>query len=156
MHLHGSISGIMLGIAILAFPIGVLASVLNNRPLLGLPYSLDTGLIPSVTALIAMTPIAIKQRRSRSFIAGFVAAGWMAVIAYAFGCRTFPDIMATPILFYINEIEPRLMDADTVVPYSVSLLARGIIMDIPQLLIALAGGLLMRLAARTKQERRAT
>lgn len=75
MHLHGSISGIMLCIATLAFPIGVLASVLNNRPLLGLRYCLDMGLFPSVTALIALTPIVIKQRRSRSFIAGCVAAG---------------------------------------------------------------------------------
>ena len=79
----------MLGIATLAFPIGVLASVLNDRPLLGLPYCLDTGLIPGVTALIALTPIAIKQRRSRSFIVGFVAAGWMAVIAYA---SCLPDV----------------------------------------------------------------
>ncbi len=156
MHRYKSISGMMLGIAILAFPIGVLASVLNGRPLLGLDYCLDTGLIPSVTALIALTPTAIKQRRSRSFNAGFVAAGWMAVIAYAWACRTFPDIMATPVVYYINEIEPRFMDADTIELYSVSLLVRGIIMAVPQLLVALAGGLLMRLATRTKQECRAT
>lgn len=79
----------------------------------------------------------------------------MAVVAYASACRTFPEIMTIPTLYYINEIEPRLM-ADTVVLYSVSLLARGIIMAIPQLLVASAGGLLIRLATRTKQECRAT
>jgi hypothetical protein len=147
---HASIAGMMFGIAILALPCGVLASVLNDRPMLGLDYCLDTGLIPSVTILIGLSPIAILRGRSRPFIAGFVAAGWAAVIAYVSSCRMFPITMATPVLYYINEIEPRFMDADTLVPYSISLLARGIIMAVPQLLIALAGGVLARLAAPRK------
>ena len=57
-----------------------------------------------------------------------MATGWVAVIAYVSSCRMFPNSMATPVLYYINEIEHRLMDADTLVLYSVSLLARGIIM----------------------------
>jgi hypothetical protein len=151
MWLHGSISGIMFCIAIVAFPIGVLASVLNNRPLLGLQYCLDTGLIPSITTLIALMPIALEQRQFQSFIAGFVAAGWMAVVAYACACTIAPGVMASPIIFYINEIEPLFMDSETVVMYSVSLLARGFIMAIPQLLVAVAGGLLTGSFTRRKQ-----
>ncbi len=50
---HASIAGMIFGIAIVAVPCGLLASVLNGRPMLGLDGCLDTGLIPSVTMLIA-------------------------------------------------------------------------------------------------------
>ena len=75
-----------------------------------------------------------------------MAAGWAAAIADVSSCQMFPIGMATPVVYYLNEIEPRFMDADALVFYSVSLLARGIVMAVPQLLIAVAGGLLARLS----------
>jgi hypothetical protein len=145
---HTSIARLMLVIAILAFPCGVLGSVLNGRPMFGLDFCLDTGLIPSVTILIGLSPTAVRRGRSQPFIAGFVAAGWLAVMVYIGCCRMFPTTIAAPALYYINEIEPRFMNADTFELYSVSLLARGTIMAVPQVLIALAGGWLASLAAR--------
>jgi hypothetical protein len=150
---HTSIARLMLVIAILAFSCGALGSVLNGRPMFGLDLCLHTGLIPSVTILIGLSPTAVRRRRSRPFIAGFVAAGWSAVMVYIGCCRMFPTAMAVPVLYYVNEIEPRLMNADTFELYSVSLLARGTIMAVPQLIIAFAGGSLARVAARSAEKR---
>jgi hypothetical protein len=140
----------MVSTAILAFPCGVLASVLNHRPILGLDYCLDTGVIPSATILIGLSPVAFQRARSEPFSAGFVGTGWVAVIVYVLSCRMFPAAMSIPVVYYTNQIEPHFMDADTLVLYSVSLLVRGFIMAVPQLLIALAGGLVARFVARRK------
>jgi hypothetical protein len=104
----------------------------------------------SVAALFAVSPIAVLRGQSRPFIAGFVAAGWAAVIVYVATCALIPDLMALPVLHYINEIEPRFMDADTLAIYSVSLIVRGAVMAAPQLLIALAGGCLAKLNAQSR------
>lgn len=152
---HTSIARLMLVIAIVAFPCGVLGSVLNDRPIFGLDFCLDTGMIPSVTILIGLSPTVVTHGRSRPFIAGFVAAGWSAVMVYIGCCRMFPAAMAAPVLYYINEIEPRFMNADRFELYSVSLLARGTITAVPQLLIALAGGLLATVAVRNDATREA-
>jgi hypothetical protein len=140
----------MHGVAVVALPIAILASVLNHRPLLGLGYCLDMGLVASATALVALSPSAALRGRPRPFTFGFVIAGWAAAIAYVGCCASFPDVMVRPALYYLNEIEPRFMDADTLTLYSVSLVVQGLIMTIPQFIFALSGGLLAKLAARRR------
>ena len=150
VHHRVSIARLMHWVAIVAFPVAVLASVVNDRSILGLDYCLDTGLMASVAVLIALSPATVPRGRSRPFALGFVVAGWAAVIAYVVSCVLFPDVVALPVLYYINEIEPRFMDADTLALYSLSLVIRGLIMAAPQFLIALSGGLLVKLAARRR------
>ncbi len=140
----------MHAVAVAAIPIGILASVLNDRPVLGLPFCLDTGLMLTLAVLFAFTPHAVTRGHSRPFVAGFVAAFWAAAIAYVACCALFPDVVSHPVVYYVNEIEPRLFDADTLLFYSISLTARGVIMAVPQLLIALAGGFVATLVARRK------
>ncbi len=89
-----SIAGLMLGIAVAAFPIARLASVLANRPMLGLGV-LDMGVQLSGTALaIGLARIVRRRGRCGPFAVGFQAAGWTAVIAYVACCRLFPQIMS--------------------------------------------------------------
>ena len=118
VRLRESISRLMHAVAVVAFPVGVLASVVNNRPILGLGYCLDMGLMPSVPVLLALSPCAVLRGRSRPFLGGFVASGWAAVCLYVASCAAFPDVMARPVLFYVNEVEPRFMEADTLTLYN--------------------------------------
>jgi hypothetical protein len=150
VHHHASIARQMHGVAIVAFPIAALASVVNGRPILGLDYCLDTGLMASVAVLIALSPAAVIRGRSRPFALGFVAAGWTAVIAYVGSCALFPDVVALPVLYYINRIEPRLMDADSLASYSAGLVVRGLIVAAPRFILGLSGGLLAKLVARRR------
>jgi hypothetical protein len=140
----------MLGVAATAFPMGVLASVLNGRPMFGLQYCLDTGLIFSLPVLLALSLALSDRGRPRPFLAGFVAVGWAAVIAYIAFCALLPEFTALPVQYYINWIEPVYTDADTWALYSVSLVVRGAIMAVPQFSIALIGGCLASLAARCR------
>jgi hypothetical protein len=143
-----SIAGLMLGIAVAAFPIAVLASVLGGRAMLGLGGVLEMGLQVSVTALgIGVARIVLRRGRCGPFAVGFQAAGWTAVIAYVAGCLLFPEFMSTPYIFYVNEIEPSIMDADYWEVYALSLVLRGLIWGIPLVLVALGGGGLAALVA---------
>jgi hypothetical protein len=133
-----SIAGLMLGIAIAAFPIALLASVLAGRPALGVH---EMGLQLSVTALgIGLTRIVLRRGRCGPFAVGFQAAGWTAVVVYVACCRMFPESMNAPYVYYVNDIEPYIMDSDYWEVYALSLVLGGLIWGIPQLLIALAGG----------------
>lgn len=145
-----SIGRLMHGIAVVAFPVAVLTSVVRGRPSLGLEYCLDAGLMASVAVLIALAPVAVRRGRARPLVLGFVTAGCAAAAAYIGLCASFPDVMARPLVYYINEIEPRFMDADTLELYSVSLVVRGLIMGVPQGVLALCGGLLAQWIVRRK------
>jgi hypothetical protein len=147
-RLRLSIAGLMLGIAIAAFPIALLATVLADRPMLGLGGTLDMGVQLSVTALaIGLARIVLRRSRCGPFAFGFQAAGWTAVITYLVCCRLFPESMSAPYVYYVNEIEPYIMDADYYETYALSLVLGGLIWGVPQLLIALTGGGLAALVA---------
>jgi hypothetical protein len=140
-RLRVSIAGLMLGIAIAAFPIALFASVLADRPMLGLGGVLELGLQLSVTALaIGLARIVLRRGRCGPFAVGFQAAGWAAVVVYIACCRMFPESMNAPYVYYVNDIEPYIMDADYFEIYAFSLVLGGLIWGIPQLLVALAGG----------------
>ena len=133
-----------LAVAVIALHCAVL---LGRRPLFGLDDCLDTGLLPVTTAVVCAAP----RRRGRGpFARGFLAAGVCAAAAYVGVCRTWPDFVAAPSLYYVNEVEPRFMDADTLPLYTLSLWVRGLITGLPLCLVALAGGLLARHAARRR------
>jgi hypothetical protein len=143
-----SIAGLMLGIALAAFPIALLAAVLADRPVLDLGGVLEMGVQLSVTTLgIGLARIALRRGRCGPFAVGVQAAGWAAVIAYLVACFTFPESMSAPYVYYVNEIEPYIMDADYFEMYALSLVLGGLIWSVPQVLIALAGGGLATLAA---------
>jgi hypothetical protein len=134
--------------AIIAFDCAVLGPVLRGRPLFGLDGSLDMGLLPTVTVFsLALFSIVARRGKSRPFIVGFAAAGWVSVLAYVATCRIIPEVMAIPVMYYINDIEPRFMDAATLELYSLSLMLMGLIWAVPQLIIALVGGVLAMLVA---------
>src|SRR5436309_1832301 len=87
-----SIAGSMLGLAIGAFPLALVGSVMTGRPMLGLDYCLDMGVWPGVTALgIGLMLIILHRGRRGPFAVGFQAAGWAAVVAYIACCRVFPE-----------------------------------------------------------------
>lgn len=145
---RASIAGLMLGIAVTAFPFAVLGSLLAGHPLLGLAYCLDMGVLPSVTALaIGLAWIVLRRGRCRPFAVGFQIVGWTAVIAYVSCCRMLPEFMNAPYVYYVNDVEPYIMDADYQELYALGLLLGGFIWGIPQLLVALAGGGLATLVA---------
>jgi hypothetical protein len=141
------IAWLMFGVLIVAVQCAILSSVLLDRPLLGFEYCLDMGLLPTATVLgIALIGMILNPNTRRPFVLGFVASGCLAVLGYILCCRAMPDVVAVPVLYYINEVEPRFMEADTLGSYSLSLIIRGLILSSPQLLIALTGGLLARIA----------
>lgn len=133
-----------LAVAVVAWHCAVL---LAQRPLFELNFRLDTGLLPVTTALACAV---VGPRPWGPFAGGFLAAGFVAAAAYVGVCRTWPDFVAGPVLSYVNEVEPRFMDADTLPLYTLSLWVRGLITGLPLCLVALAGGLLARHAARRR------
>jgi hypothetical protein len=130
--------------AIAAFQCGVLVSVLRGQPLFGLRYCLDTGLIPTTTVFgIGLFMVVTDRHWRRPSLLAFVVVGWLIVVAHVVACRTYPEDMVKPVLSYINEVEPHLMDADILDSYEVfilSLLVRGLIFAVPQLLLAALAG----------------
>ena len=145
MRPRTSVAALMTGVVIVAVPCAILSSVLRDRPLLGLEYCLDMGFPPMAIALsIPLVGMIRSPDNRRPFVVGFVTFGGLAVLGYIACCRAVPDIVAMPMLYYVNELEPRFMEADTLGSYSLSLIVRGLILASPQLLIALAGGLLAR------------
>ncbi len=142
-----SIAALMLGIAIAAFPLALVGSVLAGHPVLGLEYTLDMGVWPGVTVLgIGLASIVVRRGRCGPFAVGFQVAGWAAVFAYVICCRMFPEFMKIPWVYYVNDVEPYIMDADYRETYALSLLLGGFLWGIPQLIVALAGGGLAALA----------
>lgn len=143
-----SIARLMHGVAVVAFPAAILAGTIHGRPILGLGYGLDCGLMASVPVLVALSPATARRGRDRPFVLGLVAAGWAAVVGYVALCMLGPEVVMRPIRYYLNEIEPRFLDADTLPLYALSLTIVGLILATPQFLVALAGGLLARRVVR--------
>lgn len=133
-----SLGWLMLAVALIGFH---LAIVCSSSPALGLD-NLEVGLLPSVTALAMAIPSASRRRgeRGRIFVRGFVVSLGVAIGIYLVCCFTAPDRVRQPVVYYINEIEPSLYDADLDAVYRLSLEIQGLILGLPQLLVALAGG----------------
>jgi hypothetical protein len=149
-----SIAWLMIGTAAIAFPCAVVGSVVRNRPIFGLEYCLDTGLAATVPVLVVYFFAFVRRRPLiRFFDVGFLASGWGAVCAYGILCWRTPERMAAPILYYINEIEPRFLNCDLVECDILSLVIRGLILAVPQLGIARVGGMVAERVAVHRKKR---
>ncbi len=143
-----SIGWLMLAVALIGFHLAVICA---PGSLFGLD-NLEVGLLPGVTALGLMLFAMIERpgERRRDFLRGFVASLAVAISVYLVCCLTIPDLVRRPVVYYINEIEPYLYDADLAVVYRLSLEIQGLILGLPQLLFALAGGVVLQYMARTR------
>ena len=140
-----SIAWLMVGTAAIAFPCALVAATLRDQPLLGLRYGLDMGLWPTLPILGLYLFAVIRRRRSfRPFDVGFLAMGLAAVCAYVVISLGVPELVLMPIAYYINEIEIRFMDCDGYEAYIRCLLIHGFLLAVPQLLIAVTGGFVVR------------
>jgi hypothetical protein len=139
----------MLAVALIGFHLAVVCS---SAPAIGLD-NLEIGLLPSVTVLAIALPSTSGRRRERGriFVRGFVASLAVAIGIYLVCCLTTPDLVRRPVVYYINEIEPGLYDADLAEVYRLSLEIQGLILGLPQLLFALAGGAVARGLARARR-----
>ncbi len=110
----------------------------------------DMALFPTLTVFGIASFSIIRQRAKCSpFLWGFVAVGWVAVLAYLTLCLWFPEIVEIPILYYWNDIESgwfiwftELADHDA--GNVANLFVIGLILATPQLMIAALGGLITR------------
>jgi hypothetical protein len=140
-----TIAWLMIGTATIAFPCAIVGSVMRNRPMFGLEYCLDMGLSTTIPVLAVYLCSVLGRRASiRPFDIGFLAFGWAAVVIFVVAAWAFPHVIATPIVYYINEIEPYFLECDLEECYVFSLLIRGAILAAPQLLVAFFGGLVVR------------
>jgi hypothetical protein len=143
-----SISWLMLAVALLGFHLAIACA---DHSVFGL-NGLEVGLLPGVTVLtLKLFSSGRRKERSRPFAWGFVASLAVAICVYIVCCLTIPDLVRWPIVYYINEIEPYLYDADLVVVYQLSLEIQGLIVGLPQLLFALGGGVVTKAIAGTSQ-----
>jgi hypothetical protein len=139
----------MLAVALIGFHLAVVCSC---PPALGLE-NLEVGLLPSVTvlAIALLSTSRWREERGRLLVRGFVASLAVAIGIYLVCCLTIPDLVRRPVVYYINEIEPSLYDADLSVAYRQSLEIQGLILGLPQLLFALAGGAVAKAIARASR-----
>lgn len=135
-----SLGWLMLAIALLGFHLAVLGP---SAPPFGLD-NLEPGLLPSVTvlaiSLMYMSPRLRSGEQGLTFFSGFVASLAVTVCIYLVCCLTVPELVRQPVEYYINEIEPSLYAADLDAAYRLSLEIHGLVLGMPQLLVALAGG----------------
>ncbi|WP_165073819.1 hypothetical protein [Paludisphaera rhizosphaerae] len=146
-----SLGWLMLAIALIGFHLAVVCS---SSPPLGLG-NLEVGLLPSVTVLaISLMSVSTNGRRGeqgRTFVRGFAASLAVTVCIYLVCCLTTPELVRRSVVYYINEIEPSLYDADLGEVYRLSLEVQGLVLGSPQLLVALAGGTVAMGIARARR-----
>jgi len=139
----------MLVVALLGFH---LAIVCANRPVFGLD-GFEVGLLPGVTVLaVLLFSICRRGGRSRPFTWGFVASLTVAIDVFLISCLAIPEVVRWPVVYYVNEIEPYIMDADFELQYWLGLEIQGLIFGLPQLLFALGGGVLTKAVAGARRD----
>jgi hypothetical protein len=137
-----TIGRLMIVVALLGFH---LAIVCDGPSVFGLD-GLEVGLLPGVTTLtVRLFWGGHNRERSGPFGRGFIASLAVAIGVYLVACLAIPEFVRGPIVYYVNEIEPYVMDADLVLQYWLSLEIQGLIIGLPLLLFALGVGLLTKM-----------
>ena len=123
-----SVGWLMLAVALIGFHLAVISSY---PPALGM-NNLEVGLLPSVTLLtvVGFSMTGCHGKRSHPFVWGFVSTLTVAILVYLVCCLTTPNLVRWPVVYYINEIEPGLYDADLAVIYRLSLEIQGLILGV--------------------------
>jgi hypothetical protein len=134
----------MLAVALIGFH---LAIVCPERPAFGLD-GLEVGLLPGVTVLTVKLFLISRGRETiRPFARGFVTSLTVAIGIYLVCCLAIPEFVRWPVMYYINEIESYILDADFEMQYRLSLEIYGLILGLPQLLLALGGSVVTKVFA---------
>ena len=144
-----SIGWLMIGIAMIGVPLALMQNFLSGRSITQKTPAAELGLWPTLIAF-GFASITMAKRRSHGspFLWGFTGAGWASVLLYLAACFWLPRIVERPITFYNNEIDywwiVWLIDADRYELYLLNRLFLGLLLAIPQLMMATLGGLITR------------
>jgi hypothetical protein len=82
--------------------------------------------------------------RPRPFAWGFVATLAVAMCAYILCCLTIPDLVRVSVVYEVDAIVRSVYEASPLLIYRLSLEVQGLLLGLPQLTVALIGGLLSR------------
>jgi hypothetical protein len=139
-----SIAWLMFGVAMLCVILGLLQNALNDHPILG-----EIGLWPTLTAFGTSSFWIAKHRGKGSpFLWGFSIVGWASILVYLAFCYWRPWLVAMPLSYYLNEVHywwiAWLVDSDRYELYALNLLVQGLILSVPQFMMAALGGLIAR------------
>jgi hypothetical protein len=139
----------MLAVALLGFS---LAIVCGDRPVFGLD-GFELGLLPGM-AVLAIMLFSIRRRgeSSRPFAWGFAASLAVAISVYLVTCLAIPEVVRWPVVYYVNSIEPYILDADFAIQYRLSRVIQGLIFGLPQLLLAVVGGVVTKVVAGARRD----
>jgi hypothetical protein len=142
-----SIGGLMFGVAMVCIPMALVINLMNGHDLLPPESRGDIGLWPTLTSFSISTRSLLRNRgKNSSFLVGFTWTGWALVVLYIVVSFWIPWLIqmqsdsAYVFLFTWFEFLRRGQ-----VEGVVMLLAHGLILAIPQFMIAAFGGLIARL-----------
>jgi hypothetical protein len=133
----------MLAVALLGLHLGLVCS----NPALGLE-GFELGLLPGVSVLVVVLFSILRHpHRAGPFAWGFVASLAMAIGAFLASCLTIPDVVRWPVVHYVNDMDPYILNSDYQEQYWLSLELQGLIYSAPQLFLAFCGGLAAKAVA---------
>jgi hypothetical protein len=145
-----TIGWLMFAIALPCIPFVLVQTIIDNRSLIssGILYC-DLGLWPGLVAfLTASVSIASRRGKASPYFWGFAIVGWASLFAYAACSYWCPRTAEIPVMFYLTKIHyPWISSAigsDNPAITALHLLTIGLFVSIPQLMMAIAGGLMAR------------
>lgn len=146
------ISGLMAAVAAVALNFAVIRWFDENSPN-GLPYLFFAcGVMPMASFLILAAvfsaPRLLRGDRLPSFVLGFEGVGWVMVFAFITWCSLAPTRLMGAVELIAVHIRPDfsgyLVDSPRWVAIGLELGFGIVIFSLPQLIVALIGGLLAR------------
>ena len=140
-----TVARLMFGVALACLILGILQQAKAVPSIVTGRGVTDLGLWPGLVAFGTASFLVFERRKPRSaFVIGFAATGWASLVAYVAFCRFFPEVLFRFVLTFLNVIEPRwiawLIESDGEPGYSLSLLILGLLLAVPQLIMATLGG----------------
>jgi hypothetical protein len=144
--------GLLMGaVVIFSMFLALVASEMRGGRNLTTGYAgTDMALFPTMTAFGIATFSMIRQRwKCSPFLWGFVTVGWVSVLVYLAICFRYSWIVEIPIQYYWNDIDYGWFIwftdlADDYAGNVANLLVIGLILAMPELMMATLGGLIAR------------